>query len=141
METTTGEILVHALTASQAHEGGELPGLLAGIEAPIAAVSGDGAYDAFDIHAAILARDARPVIPPRKGRAIRPPPRLETPAYRGAAVVRIRFFLSREVLIPACAETDSRRGFPRRSRRNDYHGKQAGVSHGGGDRASRRLHR
>jgi hypothetical protein len=90
VDTATGEILAHALTPSQAHEGGELPGLLAAIDAPITAVYGDGAYDAFDIHAAILARDARPVIPPRKGAAIRPPPRRKNPPpTRGAAVARI----------------------------------------------------
>ena len=56
VDTATGEILAHALTESQAHESGELPGLLDGIDAPIEAVYGDGAYDAFHIHAAILAR-------------------------------------------------------------------------------------
>ena len=90
VDTTTGEILAHALTESQTHDGDELAGLLAGIDAPIAAVYGDKAYDAFDIHAAILARGARPVIPPRKGAAIRPPPRLKNPPpTRGAAVARI----------------------------------------------------
>lgn len=90
VDTGTGEILAHALTESQVHEGGELPGLLADIDAPVAAVYGDGAYDAFDIHAAILARGAQPVIPPRKGAAISPPPRLkEPPPTRGAAVARI----------------------------------------------------
>jgi hypothetical protein len=90
VDTATGEILAHTLTESQAHESGELTGLLAGIDAPVAAVYGDGAYDAFDVHAAILARDARPVIPPRKGAAISPPPRLkDPPPTRGAAVARI----------------------------------------------------
>ena len=90
VDTATGEILAHALTESQVHESSELPGLLAGIDAPIAAVYGDGAYDAFDIHTAILARGARPVIPPRKGAAISPPPRLkDPPPTRGAAVARI----------------------------------------------------
>jgi hypothetical protein len=38
----------------------------------------------------VLARGARPVIPPRKGAAIRPPPRLKhPPPTRGAAVARI----------------------------------------------------
>jgi Transposase DDE domain len=90
VDTATGEILAHALTPSQTHEGDELPGLLAGIDTPVAAVYGDKAYDAFDIHSAILARGARPVIPPRKGAAIRPPPRLkDPPPTRGAAVARI----------------------------------------------------
>ena len=67
-----------------------MEGLLAQVEGPLDAVYGDKAYDAFDIHRAILDREARPVIPPRKGAAIHPPPRLENPPpTRGAAVARI----------------------------------------------------
>ena len=90
VDTLTGEIVAHALTPSETHDGAELEGLLADIAGPIAAVYGDGAYDAFDIHAAVLARGAQPVIPPRKGAAIRPPPGLKNPPpTRGAAVARI----------------------------------------------------
>ena len=90
VDTTTGEILAHALTPSETHEGAELPGLLARVEGPITAVYGGKAYDAFDTHAAILAREARPVISPRKGAAIRPSPRVkDPPPTRGAAVARI----------------------------------------------------
>jgi hypothetical protein len=90
VDAVTGEIVAHALTASETHDGTELPGLLAEVAGPIAAVYGDRAYDAFDIHAAVLARGARPVIPPRKGARIRPPPRLKNPPpTRGAAVARI----------------------------------------------------
>ena len=71
VDTTTGEILAHALTTSETHDGTELEGLLAEVEGPIAAVYGDKAYDAFDIHSAVLARGAHPVIPPRKDAAIR----------------------------------------------------------------------
>ena len=90
VDTTTGEILAHALTTSETHDGTELEGLLAEVEGPIAAVYGDKAYDAFDIHSAVLARGAHPVIPPRKDAAIRPPPGLKNPPpTRGAAVARI----------------------------------------------------
>jgi hypothetical protein len=90
VDTTTGAIVAHALTPSETHDGAELDGLLGAVEGPIAAVYGDKAYDAFDSHAAILARGARPVIPPRKGAAIRPPPgRPDVPTTRGAAVARI----------------------------------------------------
>ena len=90
VDTTTGEILAHALTPSETHDGTELEGLLAKVEGPIAAVYGDKAYDAFDIHSAVLARGAQPVIPPRKDAAIRPPPGLKNPPpTRGAAVARI----------------------------------------------------
>lgn len=89
VDTTTGEILAHELTPSARHDGPRLPGLLDQVPGPIAAVYGDKAYDAFKAHAAILARDARPVIPPRKGAAIRPPPGQSPPPTRGAAVARI----------------------------------------------------
>jgi hypothetical protein len=90
VDTTTGEILAHALTPSDTHDGAELEGLLAEVKGPIAAVYGDKAYDSFDIHSAVLARGARPVIPPRRGAAIRPPPGLKhPPPTRGAAVARI----------------------------------------------------
>ena len=59
-------------------------------EAAIVAVYADKAYDSFECHRAILARRAHPVIPPRKGAAIRPPPRIkDPPPTRGAAVARI----------------------------------------------------
>ena len=90
VDTRTGALHAHALTASEVHDGGELEGLLARTDAPIAAVCADKAYDSFDCHAAILAHGARPVIPPRKGAAIRPPPgRSDVPPTRGEAVARI----------------------------------------------------
>ena len=90
VDTRTGALHAHALTASEVHDADELEGLLARTDAPIAAVCADKAYDSFDCHAAILARDAQPVIPPRKGAAIRPPPgRKDVPPTRGAAVARI----------------------------------------------------
>jgi hypothetical protein len=90
VDTRTGALCAHALTASEAPDGGQLEGLLAGIGAPIAAVCADKAYDSFDCHAAVLAHGAQPVIPPRKGAAIRPPPgRKHLPPTRSAAVARI----------------------------------------------------
>lgn len=99
VDTRTGVLHAHAFrrrrtyrstTASEVHDGAELEGLLARSDAQIAAVCADKAYDSFDCHAAILAREARPVIPPRKGAAIRPPPgRPDVPPTRGQAVARI----------------------------------------------------
>ena len=90
VDTMTGEILAHELTPSERHDGPELPGLLAAVAGPIEAVCADGAYDAFSNHAAILAREARPVIPPRKGAAISPPRGMkDPPPTRGEAVRRI----------------------------------------------------
>ena len=90
VDTRTGVLHAHALTASEVHDGAELEGLLARSDAQIAVVCADKAYDSFDCHAAILAREARPVIPPRNGAAIRPPPgRPDVPPTRGQAVARI----------------------------------------------------
>lgn len=90
VDTTTGEILAHEMTPSEHHDGPELPGLLTQIEASLAGVCADGAYDSFNSHAAILARGATPVIPPRKGAAISPPRGMkDPPPTRGEAVRRI----------------------------------------------------
>ena len=90
VDTRTGLLHAHALTASEVHDAAELEGLLARTDAPVATVCADKAYDSFDCHAAILARDAQPAIPPRKGAAIRPPPRRKhVPPTRGEAVARI----------------------------------------------------
>ncbi|WP_210880404.1 IS5 family transposase [Roseovarius autotrophicus] len=90
VDIATGAIVAQALTPSQIHDAAELDDLLTAVDGSIAAVYVDKAYDSFDSHAAILARGARPVIPPRKGAAIRPPPgRPDVPPTRGAAVARI----------------------------------------------------
>lgn len=90
VDTETGEILAHTLTGSDHHDGPELPGLLAKVKAPVAVVSADKAYDSFASHRAILAIKAKPVIPPRTGAAITPPPtEKDAPATRGDAVRRI----------------------------------------------------
>ena len=85
-----GDRVLFVDARGEVHDGDALEGLLAAVAAPIAAVCADKAYDSFDCHAAILAREARPVIPPRKGAAIRPPPRRkDVSPTRGAAVARI----------------------------------------------------
>ena len=90
VDTETGEILAHTLTGSDHHDGPELPGLLAKVKEPVAVVSADKGYDSFACHRAILAIGAHPVIPPRTGAAIIPPPgEKDPPATRGDAVRRI----------------------------------------------------
>lgn len=88
VDTTTGEIRAHSLTPSARHDGQELPDLLDAVEGPLEAVYADGAYDGFANHAAIRARNARAVIPPRKGAAITPPRDIEHPAPARADAVR-----------------------------------------------------
>jgi len=90
VDEATGMILAHKLTLSNVHDGPVLPELLAKVEGPLEQVSADKAYDSFGCHKAILAREARPVIPPRKGAAITPPPGAkDPPPTRGAIVKRI----------------------------------------------------
>lgn len=90
VDTETGEILGHALTGSDHHDGPELPGLLAQIGEPVAVVGADKGYDSFACHRAVLAIGAHPVIPPKTGAAITPPPtEKDAPGTRGAAVRRI----------------------------------------------------
>jgi hypothetical protein len=103
------------------HDGGALEGLLA----PIAAVCADKAYDSFDCHAAILAREAQPVIPPYKGvgglttvpktapatsgrslMAARPEAFVVAPGSRGAAMPRAGRCIARlrrSARVPAAA--------------------------------------
>ena len=90
VDTDTGHILAHTLTGSDHHNGPELPGLLAKVREPMAVVSADKGYDSFASHRAILATGARPVIPPKTGAAITPPPgEKDAPETRGDAVRRI----------------------------------------------------
>lgn len=120
VDTTSGEILGHALTASARHDGQELPGLLDAVRGPVAAVYADGAYDAFANHAAILARGARPVIPPRKGAAITPPRDLADPPPTRAETVRRIAEIGRK---PWKKET----GYHRRSLAETAMGRYKGV--------------
>ena len=90
VDTATGEILAHSLTPSSRHDSPEMPGLLDLVKEPVAVVCADKGYDSFDCHRAILARGARPVIPPRAGAAITPEPKAkDAPKTRGDAVRRI----------------------------------------------------
>jgi DDE family transposase len=102
VDEATGEVLAHKLTLSNAHDGPVLPGLLAQLDGPLEQVSADKAYDSFGCHKAILARGARPVIPPRKGAAIIPSPGAkDPPPTRGAIVKRITEIGSRAWKIEA----------------------------------------
>jgi len=90
VDEATGQVLAHKLTRSNVNDGPVLPELLAQVEGPLEQVSADKAYDSFGCHKAILAKGARPVIPPRKGAAISPPPGAkDPPPTRGAIVRRI----------------------------------------------------
>jgi len=95
VDAASGEILAHELTMNNVHDGQILPGLLEQIglgqmNKAIDQVCADKAYDSFSCHRAILDRGARPVIEPRKGASILPPPKLKDPPLtRGQIVQRI----------------------------------------------------
>jgi Transposase DDE domain len=102
VDEATGEVLAHKLTPSNTHDGPVLPELLAQIDGSLEQVSADKAYDSFGCHKAILAKGARPVIPPRKGAAILPSPGArDPPPTRGAIVKRITEIGSRAWKIEA----------------------------------------
>lgn len=88
VDEATGMILTHKLTLSNEHDTPVLPELLAQLEGPLEQVSADKAYDSFDCHRDILAKGANPVIPPRKGAAITPPPGIKDPPPTRGIIVK-----------------------------------------------------
>ena len=70
VDAATGEIVAQTLTTNSQDDAGQVEPLLDQIEAPIAAVGGDGAYDRRKVFEALAAPDRgppmRPIIPPRK---------------------------------------------------------------------------
>jgi hypothetical protein len=88
VDEATGQVLAHQLTPSNVNDGPILPELLDRIEGPLGQVSADMAYDSFRSHKAILAKEARPTIPPRKGAAISPPRNIEDPPPTRGNIVR-----------------------------------------------------
>ena len=66
VDESTGEILAAVVTTNDHHDGEVLSDLLDQIEAEIAQVSADGAYDHRHCYDEIAERDAKAVIPPRK---------------------------------------------------------------------------
>lgn len=90
VDEATGDIHAHQLTPNTVGDGDMLPALLDEVEVPLEQVSADGAYDSFKCHRAVYEREARPVIPPRKGASLYPPPNIENPPpTRGVIVKRM----------------------------------------------------
>lgn len=90
VDVITGQLVAHKLTDQNTTDNTQLEPLLDDIATPIARVFADKAYDSFDCHKSILKLGAEPIIPPRKGAAINPPPNInDPPKTRGDAVRRI----------------------------------------------------
>jgi hypothetical protein len=83
----THEVLAASMSEQYVLDRAELPRLLSEVGGKVREVIGDGAYDSRDCYAAICARGARAVIPPRKGARVRGSPELRD---RDAAVLRAR---------------------------------------------------
>lgn len=73
VDVKTGAIIASHLTENDVGDCEVLPSLLGQVEAPVAAVSGDGAYDTKDCYEAIAAAKATPKIPPRDGAVVQCP--------------------------------------------------------------------
>lgn len=66
VDETTKELVVVDLTTRNLHDGRHLPELLDGTPGEIEQVSADKAYDSRSCYEAILGRQAKPTIPPRR---------------------------------------------------------------------------
>jgi hypothetical protein len=83
----THEVVSMAMTGKDTLDRRALPGLISEVEGEVVEVLGDGAYDFQDCYAAIHARGARSVIPPKKRARVRGGPEFRD---RDAAVLRGR---------------------------------------------------
>lgn len=88
VDAGTGEVHADELTLSDCDDGAVMDDLLDQVEGKIEAGYGDKAYDSFKCHRMLVDRGARPVILPRRGAAIRPPPRLRQASTTRGDIVR-----------------------------------------------------
>jgi len=76
VDRKTGDIMAAELTASNAHDGALVPGLLDKIKNKLASFSGDGAYDKEAVYKAVQehspGRQTRVIIPPQKDAVLSP---------------------------------------------------------------------
>lgn len=71
IDEATGEILSAVVTTNDIHDGAVLRDLVAGAQADLKQVSGDGAYDQMDCYEVIEQQGVTAAIPPRKNAKIR----------------------------------------------------------------------
>jgi hypothetical protein len=70
VDEATGEVVAAVLTTNASKDGAVLPELLAQVAGPLRQVTGDGGYDHRSCYQAISGREARAIIPPRRGARI-----------------------------------------------------------------------
>ena len=91
VDEETKEIVAVDLTASDIHDGSHLPVMLDQVKDEVGQVSGDRAYDTGRCYQAVLARGAKPTIPPRRNArlsSVNDPPPFK--AVRDAVLRRIK---------------------------------------------------
>lgn len=87
----TGEILSNTLTRNSITDAHEVPALLNAIAAPVASLTGDGAYDKRPVYNTLEQRRILPIIPPQKNARIRKHGNsADKPLYRDEAIRSIR---------------------------------------------------
>ena len=91
VDEETKEIVAVDLTGSNIHDGSHLPVMLDQVKDEVGQVSGDRAYDTGRCYQAVLARGAKPTIPPRRNArlsSVKDPPPFK--AVRDAVLRRIK---------------------------------------------------
>lgn len=87
----TGEILSHTLTTNSVSDGEEVPALLNSITDTIASLTGDGAYDIWNVYNDLQNRNILPIIAPKINARIKKHGNsAEQPFYRDEAIRLIR---------------------------------------------------
>ena len=71
INAATQEIIAEVLTSRACDDADLVPALLSQIDAPVAKLYGDGAYDQWKLYHGLAQAEIEPVIPPRHGAAIR----------------------------------------------------------------------
>jgi hypothetical protein len=71
INAATQEIVAEVLTSRGCDDADLVPALLAQIDAPVATLYGDGAYDKWKLYDGLAEAEIQPVIPPRRGASIR----------------------------------------------------------------------
>lgn len=91
IDSQTLQVRAICVTSNNVTDAAVLPQLLEQIPAEelLLTVIGDGAYDTQLVHAAVIARNATPIIPPRKNARMR---KGDTFAHRNAAIAACRRF-------------------------------------------------
>jgi hypothetical protein len=71
IDEATGEVVAEVLSGNDKKDGELLPNLIEQIKRPITQVSGDGAYDSFEIYDMLRKRGIKATIPPREDAKIK----------------------------------------------------------------------